>query len=181
MKALGVIEVSSVARGIEICDHMIKASEIFVIDAIPMCPGKYVIIIGGDVANVMNSVNVAAEEAKEALVDKLVIPNIDDQVFKAINNTNDIEKIEALGIIETYSVSSGIKAADTAVKAANIRLIEVRLSRGMGGKSFVMMTGTVGDVKAAVASGCEAPREEGLLVGSSVIPSPHEELKTYIY
>lgn len=181
MKALGVIEVSSIARGIEICDQMIKASEIFVIDAIPMCPGKYVIIIGGDVANVKNSVNVAAEEAKEALVDKLVIPNMDDQVFKAINNTNDIGKIEALGIIETYSVSSGIMAADTAVKAANIHLIEVRLSRGMGGKSFVMMTGTVGDVKAAVASGCEAPREEGLLAGSSVIPSPHEELKSYIY
>lgn len=181
MKAIGVIEVSSIARGIEICDQMIKASKVFVIDALPMCPGKYVIIIGGDVANVKNSVDVAANSAKESLVDKLLIPNIDEQIFKAINNSNDIEKIEALGIIETFSVSSGIQAADTAVKAANVKLIEVRLSRGMGGKSFILLTGSVGDVKAAVSAGCEAPREEGLLVGFSVIPSPHEELKSFIY
>lgn len=180
MKAIGVIEVSSIARGIEICDQMIKASEVFIIDALPMCPGKYVIIIGGDVANVKNSVAVASDNAKESLVDKMLVPNIDEQVFKAINNTNDIGKIEALGIIETFSVSSGIRAADAAVKAANVRLIEVRLSRGMGGKSFILLTGSVGDVKAAINAGCETPREEGLLVGFSVIPSPHEELKSFL-
>lgn len=181
MKAIGVIEVSSIARGIEICDRMIKASEVFIIDALPMCPGKYVIIVGGAVADVKNSVDVAAENAGESLVDKLLIPNMDEQVFKAINNTCETGKIEALGIIETFSVSSGILSADTAVKAANIRLIEVRLSRGMGGKAFVLMTGSVGDVKAAVSAGCQAPGEEGLLAGFSVIPSPHEDLKSFIY
>ncbi|MDO8686364.1 MAG: BMC domain-containing protein [Clostridiales bacterium] len=180
MKAIGVIEITSVAKGIEICDRMIKASNVKVLEALPLCPGKYVIIIGGKVADVKNSVDVAVEEAGAFLVDRLLIPNIDDQVFKALNNTNSIDNVEALGIIETFSVSSGIMAADTAVKAANVHLIEVRLSRGLGGKAFVTMTGTVGDVKAAVSAGSEQAKSDGLLVGFAVIPSPHEDLKKFI-
>lgn len=181
MKAVGIIELTSVAKGIEICDHMIKASEIDVLEAIPMCPGKYVIIMGGKVADVENSVSVAEEEAGVYLVDKLLLAQIDEKVIKAVNCTSIIQKIEALGIIETYSVASCIQSADTAVKAANVELIEIRLARGMGGKSFITLTGRVGDVKAAVSSGCKSAQEQGLLVGYSVIPSPHEELKRFIY
>ncbi len=181
MKSIGIIEVSSIAKGIELCDHMIKAAEITVVEAMPMCPGKYVIIICGDVADVKHSVETASNEAGAALVDKLVIPNIHEQVFGAVNCTVHIDSIEALGIIETYSVASGIRSADTAVKAASIDLIEIRLSRGMGGKSYITLTGSVGAVKAAVTAGCEAAREEGLLAGYSVIPSPHSELKRFIY
>lgn len=180
MNAIGIIEIISVAKGIEICDQMIKASNVSVLEALPLCPGKYVIIIGGNVADVKNSVEVAVVEAGAFLVDKLLIPNIDAQVFKALNNTNSIDNVEALGIIETFSVSSGIMAADTAVKAANVNLIEVRLSRGLGGKAFVTMTGTVGDVKAAVNAGSEQAKKDGLLVGYSVIPAPHEDLKKFI-
>lgn len=180
MNAIGIIEITSVAKGIEICDRMIKASNVGVLDALPLCPGKYVIIIGGSVADVKNSVEVAAQEAGAFLIDRLLIPNIDEQVFKAVNNTNPVDMVEALGIIETFSISSGILAADSAVKAANVELIEVRLSRGLGGKAFVTMTGTVGDVKAAVSAGSESAKKEGLLVGFSVIPAPHEDLKKFI-
>ena len=180
MNAIGIVEVSSIAKGFEICDQMIKASDISVLQAIPMCPGKYVIMIGGDVANVTNSVEVAEHLAGNNLVDRLVLPNIDGQVFKAINNTSNFDRIDALGIIETFSVSSGILAADTAAKAATVELIEVRLSRGMGGKAFVSMTGTVGSVEAAVAAGSKAAKEEGLLVATSVIPAPHADLKKFI-
>ena len=180
MNAIGIIEVSSIAKGFEICDQMIKASDINVLEAIPMCPGKYVIMISGNVANVTNSVDVAQNAAGNNLVDRLIIPNIDEQVFQAINNTCDFGKVEALGIIETYSVSSGILAADAAVKAAAVKLIEVRLSRGLGGKSFVSMTGSVGSVKAAVEAGSQAVREDGLLVATSVIPAPHADLQKFI-
>lgn len=180
MNAIGIVEVSSIAKGFEICDQMIKASEINVLQAIPMCPGKYVIMIGGDVANVTNSVEVAENLAGYNLVDKLILPNIDRQVFKAINNTGNFDRIDALGIIETFSVSSGILAADAAAKAAKVELIEVRLSRGMGGKAFVSMTGTVAAVEAAVEAGSESAKQEGLLVATSVIPAPHTDLKKFI-
>ena len=181
MKAIGIIELSSVAKGIEICDHMIKTSVMDVLDALPMCPGKYVIITGGEVAQVKSALDAAVDKAGAFLVDHLMLANIDDRVFEAVNNASEIDDIKALGIIETFSVASCIKASDSAVKAADVQLIEVRLARGMGGKSFVTLTGSTGDVKAAVEAGCEVPREEGMLVAYSVIPSPHEELRRFIY
>jgi Carbon dioxide concentrating mechanism/carboxysome shell protein len=178
--AIGVIESANIAKGIELCDQMVKASIVSIIDALPMCPGKFVIIIGGSVADVENSVRLAEKNAGSNLIDSLVIPNIDEQVFKSINSANNIGKIEALGIIETFSVASGISAADTAVKAASVDLIEVRLSRGMGGKAFITLTGTVANVGAAVKAGCDAVGNDGLLAGYSVIPSPDESLKRFI-
>lgn len=181
MNAIGVMEISSIAKGIEICDKMIKASQVVVIEALPMCPGKYVIIVGGDVADVEHSMHIAKHEAGSMFVDEILIPNIHKQVFAAVNCGVNIENIKALGIIETYSVASGIKAADAAVKAANVDLIEIRLSRGMGGKSYITMTGNVGDVEAAVASGCEEARRDGALTNYSVIPSPHKDIKRFLY
>lgn len=180
MNAIGIIESSSIAKGIELCDRMVKASSIQILEAMPMCPGKYVILIGGQVADVRNSVEVAAENAGASLVDKLVIPNIDPEVFKAINRTSEITAINALGIIETYSAASGILAADTAVKAAGIELIEVRLSRGMGGKALITFTGTVSDVTAAVQAASGELKKNGLLAGTAIIPSPHKDLKKFI-
>ncbi len=180
MNAIGIIESSSIAKGIELCDTMVKASAVKIIEAQPLCPGKYVILISGSISEVENSVLVAAERAGSMLVDKLIIPNIDDRVFKAINSTSNISKIGAIGIIETFSAASGVLAADTAVKAAEIELIEVRLSRGMGGKAFAIVTGSVSDVNAAVNAGCEAVKSDGMLAGFTVIPSPHADFKRFI-
>ena len=180
MNAIGVIETASIARGIEICDLMVKASDIDIIEAIPLCPGKFVILVSGGVAEVENSVEVAVENAGDNLVDKMVIPNIDSKVFKAINCTTDIKNYGALGIIETYSIASGVLAADTAVKVAEVELLEVRLSRGMGGKAFITLTGSVSNVTAAVNEGSEAARLEGLLAGIAIIPSPHEDLIQFV-
>lgn len=180
MNAIGVVEISSIAKGIYVCDSMIKASNVTIIEALPMCPGKYVIIVGGGVADVKNAVEVGQDRAQGAITDSLVIPNIDPQVFKAINCSPNSERIGSLGIIETFSVSSGIRAADIAAKTSNISLIEIRLSRGMGGKSYIAMTGSVSDVDAAVNASVDILRNEGMLAGSSVIPSPANELKRFI-
>lgn len=178
--AIGVIELSSIAKGIELCDNMIKAATVKVLDSLPMCPGKYVIIIAGDIASVESSVAVASDKAKPYVLDSVLIPNIHEQVMHAVNGTTPQDHLEALGIVETFSVASCIRAADTAVKAAFVNLIEVRLSRGMGGKSYVTLTGTVGDVTAAVEAGAACARQEGLLVADTVIASPHEELERFI-
>ncbi len=181
MRAIGVIESSSIAKGFEVCDAMAKASLVDILEASPICPGKYMIIVGGLVADVKSAVEAGMEMAGECMIDHLVIPNIDDQVFAAINRTSEIGNVEAIGIIETYSVASGISAADIAVKAADVELIEVRLSRGMGGKTFILMTGTVADVNSAVTSACEIVEQDGLLAAFSVIPAPHEDIKKFLF
>lgn len=90
------------------------------------------IIIGGLVADVTHSIQTGVEIAGSLQIDHLVIPNIDPQVFAAINRTSEIGRVDALGILETYSVAAGISVADIAVKAAAVDLIEVRLSPRYG-------------------------------------------------
>ena len=84
--------------------------------------------------------------------------------------------MDALGIIESFSVTSLIEAADAAAKAADVQLIELRLAMALGGKAFATMTGSVSAVQAAVDAGAEVVSAKGLLVNKVVIPRPHKNL-----
>ena len=86
------------------------------------------------------------------------------------------EIMQAIGVMEFYSVTASVFGADAAVKAADVELVDVRLGTGIGGKSFVVLTGEVAAVREAVACGTNTPNAEGMLVSSVVIPSPHPEL-----
>lgn len=172
-KAIGMIEFSSIARGIEACDGMVKAAQVEILKASTICPGKYVVILAGDTGDVEASMNRGLEIAAESLVDSLKISNIHDQLIPAISMTNQVENPGAVGVIEFYSVASAILAADTAAKAANITLIEVKTGYAIGGKGVVVMTGDVGAVRAAVQA---ATQNSELLVGTTVIPRPAPKL-----
>ena len=73
-------------------------------------------------------------------------------------------------------MTASVYAADAAVKAADVDLIEVRLGTGIGGKSFVVLTGEVAAVREAVNCGIHTAPAEGMLISSVVIPSPHKDL-----
>ncbi len=176
MDAFGMIEVNSIAAGIEAGDAMLKIAEVTLINAQPVCCGKYIVIIQGSVAAVKSSVDAGISVAGSSLVESLVIPNIQKQVFEALSCATAIEKKGAIGVIETFSLVTAVYAADTAVKAADIELIEVRLGRGMGGKSFVVMTGDVSAVRFAVDSAAKGGAGDGMIVRTTVIPSPHTDI-----
>jgi microcompartment protein CcmL/EutN len=101
-------------------------------------------------------------------------------VFPALMSAASPRGDEALGIIETVTAAVCIVAADAAAKAANIQLLEIRLANGLGGKSFVLMEGTVPDVEAAVAAGVELVKQEGLLIRQVIIPQLHEQMREKI-
>jgi len=86
--------------------------------------------------------------------------------------------VRAVGVMETFSLASAIHAADIAVKAAAVDLIEVRLGRGLGGKSFLVVTGEVAAVEAAMRAAETGAGEESdrLIAGSVVIPAPHRDM-----
>ncbi len=87
-----------------------------------------------------------------------------------------MDKLDALGVIESFSVTSLIEAADAAAKAADVQLIEMRLAMALGGKAFATLTGNVSAVQTAVDAGADLVSEKGLLVHKVVIPRPHENL-----
>ena len=180
MHAIGVIETNVVARGLLAADAIVKAAEVKLLISTPVCPGKYLIIVQGSVASVKSSLDAGSNVAGEALIGSVVIPNIHSEVFPAISGTTEVEEIDAIGMIETYSAPSAIMAADEAVKSAKIRLIEVRLSRALGGKAFALFTGEVGAVRAAIAAGVNRVKDQGLVLSTALIPAPHKDLIKYL-
>jgi microcompartment protein CcmL/EutN len=179
--ALGMVETNSIPKGIEAGDAMLKAAQVELTAAQTACAGKYIVIVSGDVAAVKASVEAGCAAAADAFVDMMMIPNVDPQVLKAISACTQPLDAEALGIIETFSLSSAILCADQAVKAANISLIEIRLGRGLGGKSFVTLTGDVAAVNHAVKVASECEETKGMMARSVVIPSPHPDLIKAVY
>lgn len=181
METIGFLELNSIAKGVEAADAMLKAAEVRLIAARPSCPGKYHVLITGEVAAVQSSVDAGAELAAGAVVDQLVIPRVHPQVIEAIGMATVPERANAVGILEYFSVTASICGADAAVKAADVTLMEVRLGTGIGGKSFVVMTGDVSAVKEGVEAGAAAALDSGLLVSQVIIPSPHPELFESLY
>lgn len=174
--AIGMIELTSIARGIYVADLMIKTAYVEVVSATPVCPGKYIIIIKGDVAAVTSSINAGIEKASEYLVDSFIIPNVHPSVFPAITATTMPDEIGALGIMESFSLASMIIAADAALKAAAIQALELRLGSGLGGKAYFTFTGDVAAVEAGIEAGKAIALKQGLLVDIEVIPSPADKL-----
>jgi bacterial microcompartment shell protein len=169
--AIGAVETSSIAQGVVTGDAMVKTAEVTLLAATTLTPGKYWVLIGGEVATV----------AAETLLDSLFIPQLHEQVMPALAGTAMRRDDDALGVIETLSAASAIEAADRAVKAANVTLRDLRLANGIGGKGVVYLTGDVSNVQAALEAGREVALRKGLLARAVVIPRLHAQLKERLF
>lgn len=176
MHAIGLVESNSIAKGVEFADVMAKTADVTILVAKSICPGKYIALIGGDVAAVRQSVSAALEVSPEVIVDHFVIPNVHPTILPAISGGTTVDKVSAVGVLETYSVAATIEAADIAVKAASVVPIRMHLAFGIGGKSYVVFTGDVADVNASITAGAASASEKGLLVQQVVIPRPHKQV-----
>lgn len=176
MESIGLIELRSVARGIKSCDAMVKKAPVKLMEARTVCPGKYIVLVRGDVASVEEAFDEGLRIGAELVVDELFLPNVHPQVIPAMEACTEVDGLEALGIVETFSVASSIVSADAAVKAAKVDLIELRLANGLGGKSFYTLTGEIAEVEASIEAGIINLTESGTLVAKEIIPAPHADL-----
>jgi microcompartment protein CcmL/EutN len=176
METIGFLELNSIAKGGETTDIVLKAAAVDLIFAKAGCPGKYYLLFTGEVAAVQASIDAGCNLAGTHVIDQCVIPHVHPQVIRAINMTNMPEEMRAIGVMEFFSVTAAVYSADAAVKAAEVDLVDVRLGTGIGGKSFVILTGEVAAVTEAINAGIHTPNADGMLVSSVVIPSPHPEL-----
>ena len=175
-KSVGVIELKSIPKGVEATDAALKSAGIEMVSAHPACPGKYEIILTGSISNVQAAVDHVRTKFENYVIDSSVMGRIDEQVITALFGTQTTAKTGSLGLVETFSAATAIKAADVAVKTAKVEIFDLRVSRGMGGKGVFMLTGEVGDVTAAVEAGAKYAKETGMLSSYSIIAAPHQEL-----
>ncbi len=176
MNSIGLVELSSIAAGMQAADIMLKTSQVELILSRTICSGKYMVLVGGDVAEVQTAVDAVSHSLDYAIIDTFVIPNVHKDIFPALSGHSNTEELESLGILESFSVASLIEGADAAVKAANVKLIEIRLAMALGGKAFCTITGEVAAVTSAVESGAMVIADKGMLVNKVVIAQPRKEL-----
>ena len=180
--AVGILELGSIYKGYEVQDAVLKAANVEKVVGRTICSGKYFIILRGSIADVETAVEVAKEVGGFAIINAASIPNVDPRVFPALSGctvldrTGQVHAVDAMLIIETFSVVSAIKAADLASKEAELELLRVHVAMAVGGKGFVVMTGTIGALEAAVKPAVAYCREDGMLAGYTIIRNPHEEL-----
>jgi microcompartment protein CcmL/EutN len=159
--ALAVLEVDSIAVGIEAGDAMAKRAPIDVLRSGTIHPGKYLVLVGGAMGDVEEAFDAGRAVGGPCLVATVLLPNVHDQVVAALRGARQAGTGEALGIVETETVTASINAADAGVKGARVRLLELRLGDGLGGKGYLLFDGPVAEVEAAVELACARLLEAG--------------------
>lgn len=176
-RSIGLLELTSIASGYAVADALLKAADVELLLSRSICSGKYLVLCGGETASVQAAIEVGAEAAQGTLIASFVIPNLHPDVFQALGRTAPPPAAQgALGIVESFNVATLIEAADAAVKAADVQLVELRVAMALGGKAFVTMVGDVGAVQAAVAAARQVVSAAGVLVNAVVIPRPHRDV-----
>ena len=175
-KAIGFVEIKSIPVGIQTADEMVKAGNVDLLLATPICPGKYVIIIGGYVGPVKAAMSKAELVSGIYLIDTHILDNIRDEVLPAVSGYRVTDDIQAVGGIETISALTAIIAADIAVKAAKVSIVDLRIARGLGGKGYLVITGEVASVRNAINACLAALSVSGEITSTSIIPRPHPQI-----
>ena len=175
-KAIGMIEYVTVSLGVTACDTMVKTADVDIIEAQVVCPGKYIAIISGELSAVRAAVDAATAKCPSKVVDTFVLGNPHEDIFPAIYGANEVDNPKALGILETYSAASIIRAADNAAKTADVKLVELRIAKGMCGKSYMYLTGEIAAVEAAIERAKAGEQDSAMFLDSSVIANPDKKL-----
>jgi microcompartment protein CcmL/EutN len=175
--ALALLEFDSIAAGIRAADAMIKRAPIARIKPGTVHPGHYLILIGGSVASVEEALEAGLLCAEARVIDKVLLPDVHEQVYEASLGTRKLLVQEALGVFETKTVASLLQSADAAVKGADVTIAEIRVADDLGGRAFVLYDGQIADVEAALEISRERV-DQGLIHGCYSLPRIDETLRT---
>lgn len=177
--ALALLEFSSIAAGVLAADAMVKKAPLDIVRAGTVQPGRFLVLVGGPVAEVEEAQRAGLDAAPEVLTDHIFLPGVHPDVVRALAGGRSIQPDDALGVIETANVPAAIHAADKGVKGALVNLMEVRLADGLGGKGIVLFTGVVADVEAALDL-AEAALQPAQMVRRVLISQLHNEIAQII-
>ena len=176
--SIGVIELASIYKGYEVQDAVLKSTNIEKLLARTICSGKYIIIVRGEIADVEACLEQAKKIGAFAIINAVIVRNVDEKIFPAIagNTTLDTPSVDGMVIIETFSVAAAIKAADFAVKEADVDILRIHVAMAIGGKGLIVLTGNIDALKSAIVPAIDYIKEDGMLAGYSFITHPHEDV-----
>jgi len=174
--ALALLELESIARGFVVADALLKRARVEIVLSEPTSPGKFLLLFTGEVAEVEESLAAGTEVAGPTLLDTLYLPYAHAQLMAGLGEQFSADDGEAVGIVETQTAASTLRALDLALKKADVALTHLHLAREIGGKGWFTLSGDLHMMEAAleaVGAAITAP----LLLATELIRRPHPELR----
>ena len=178
---LGILELNSLADGIGSLDAMVMAAPVAIVKAEAVNPGKYLILVTGDIASVEYSMDRGLEYGKQSIVDHIILKNVDEQVVVSLEKSIPAEDEEALGILETLSIASCIEAADLSVKTSGVKILEIQSGTALGGRAALSLCGTAGEVEDAMVTAVSFVKDRKQHYRDVILPGVHSDIKGYVY
>ncbi|MGL5655559.1 MAG: BMC domain-containing protein [Fusobacteriaceae bacterium] len=174
-KALGLIEFSKIPQGIYHLDQINKGNFVTTLYSASVCPGKFIALIEGNLSAVSQAIE-KVQKNSESLIDTFVLGNPSEELLKGVMGIKgELMPQESIAVLEGFTVASLIEAADIALKTAQVKLIQLKLARGICGKSYYIIGGNLSEVSHALESSKIFLEEKGMYLDSSVISNPSPE------
>ncbi len=177
---IGILELSSIAEGFMTLDTVVKESPVTILKAEVINPGKFLIMITGDVASVETAMDAGINTAAKSIIDHIFLTNLDSRIIPAIKSCRAPEEWDAIGLLETNSVAAAVEAADICVKEADIHIVGIVTGNEAGGKALLKISGAIGDIDTAMSSAVAVVSEKGQLCRDIIIPGPHGDIKGFV-
>lgn len=179
--AITALEISSIALGYTLVDKAVKKAPVKILEGSALTPGKFFILLNGAEAAIEESRTEMLLLVGQHVLDEVYIPQLHQEVLPALYSQSKFKVDESLAIVETATICSGFVSADQAVKNADVHLIDFRIARGIGGKSYFFLTGKLEEIHASVESVTTSLSTRGTLLRTEVIANPHEDFLQHFF
>ncbi|WP_315118585.1 BMC domain-containing protein [uncultured Clostridium sp.] len=179
-KSIGALEFRSISKGVEVSDLMVKRATVDVAFFRTICIGKFLVILSGNEGEIEEAITCGVGAAGEYLVDSFIINAVHPSIIEGLKNKYVKQKFDAIGIVETANVCSGIKALNKALKSSDVHLAKLQIANTIGGKLVFTISGSVSDVEDSIKK-ARGEIEEKKIIQTSVIPSPDELILSNLF
>jgi microcompartment protein CcmL/EutN len=150
--ALAMLLLGEVPAGLRALDALAKEADVEVGNAGTIHDGRYLVLFGGEVADVERSLQKARDTAGAHLLDDVFLPHAEARVAPAIQAgaVRWPAPGDTLGVLQAETPPVLVRAVDTALKGALVELVELRVGDGLGGRAIASLWGETHDVEAAL-------------------------------
>lgn len=178
-RSIASFEFKSISKGIEVTDEMVKLADVNIFYFRVICPGRLLVILGGEEDAIKTVFNKGNESGKREILDSQIISAAHNNLIQALTSRLVMKVNGAVGIVETMSISSGLKALDSTLKGGNLNLVKLQIASGISGRLVYTVSGDLSDVEQGIRIG-EETIETKKIINTSIIRSPDNMILKYL-
>jgi microcompartment protein CcmL/EutN len=156
--AVALLELDGTPAGFVALDALAKEAPVTIVAAGTVQCGHFLIAFAGEVEPVEMSFERATRVASYGMIDAVLLPHAESRILPAMQRAERRFPCpgDSLGVVQTSTSPTLLRAIDAALKGALVDLVELRVAEGLGGRGLATLWGEQHDVQAALDLATEA-------------------------